>query len=370
MSSQDSENAQQNSKNWVSCPYNPEHRMPPTRLQWHLVKCPDKKYYGEQYATCPYNATHKILKSDLADHQRRCPDKKRVGTFVEEDEIDKQMRAYLASGAHKSQVANNQSTWEQEMKPQGPVGWFEETETKPKGRGKGRGAGRGQTTTPSYPPTEESYAPSEVWDSSNRSWETATNSSNSTWESNPSDSGWETTTSNTSWETSSSSIQQTSTPTKSTPQKSLPLTETPKAGPGGAGKGRGRGEPPKSQESRTPAQVPSFNSGYTSRHNEDFLIQKETSEPSEWQVVTKGKPGKPTNQSQIPRQDNGVGVQKPTTESLTPEAIEKRKKILRKKIKEIEDLQKKQAEGETLDQLQLGKISKKKDFLRELASYK
>jgi hypothetical protein len=96
---------------WVRCPYNPTHKMPEARLQWHLVKCADKvnssfpvvhvhieptfafvvssqhpliwsfipqKLRGDEYATCPFNAQHVVLKSELSHHKMRCPDRVRV----------------------------------------------------------------------------------------------------------------------------------------------------------------------------------------------------------------------------------------------------------------------------------------------------
>jgi len=86
-------------EDWINCPYNSNHRMPPSRFQWHLVKCPDKKRVGENFTACPYNAQHIILKTELENHKRKCSDKAQRD-FAETDsalEIDRKIKEYLAS---------------------------------------------------------------------------------------------------------------------------------------------------------------------------------------------------------------------------------------------------------------------------------
>jgi len=95
---------------WLHCPYNSNHHMPSTRLQWHLVKCPDKKRFGHLYSVCPYNAQHIILKSEMTNHKVKCPDKDE--NAAESDEIDRQIREYLANQHHTATWdENHQNGW-------------------------------------------------------------------------------------------------------------------------------------------------------------------------------------------------------------------------------------------------------------------
>jgi len=64
------------SNEWVKCPYNHSHVMPQSTLQWHLVRCSDKRKNADNFSTCPYNATHILIKSELTKHVMNCPDKK------------------------------------------------------------------------------------------------------------------------------------------------------------------------------------------------------------------------------------------------------------------------------------------------------
>jgi hypothetical protein len=62
---------------WVHCPYNHEHQMPQSRLQWHLVKCPEKKRCKDKFTQCPFNSIHIIPTSELASHKAKCKDRVR-----------------------------------------------------------------------------------------------------------------------------------------------------------------------------------------------------------------------------------------------------------------------------------------------------
>jgi len=88
----------QGEDDWIKCPYNITHVMPPSRFQWHVVKCPDKKQKGHLFTTCPFNAQHILIKSELENHKMKCPDREQRN-FVKEDfsEIDSQIRQYLAT---------------------------------------------------------------------------------------------------------------------------------------------------------------------------------------------------------------------------------------------------------------------------------
>jgi len=87
--------------------------MPEDRLQFHLVKCPDKKKKADQFASCPYNARHIVPKSELTYHSLNCPD--RVGRIYQEDELDKKMNEYLQT-QHSQQdsafwIDGDQDNW-------------------------------------------------------------------------------------------------------------------------------------------------------------------------------------------------------------------------------------------------------------------
>ncbi|XP_028040259.1 gametocyte-specific factor 1-like [Bombyx mandarina] len=57
---------------FVSCPYNPIHRVPRSRLQRHIVKC---EWINPTMIACPYNATHRYTQEDMKFHVLNCPSK-------------------------------------------------------------------------------------------------------------------------------------------------------------------------------------------------------------------------------------------------------------------------------------------------------
>lgn len=113
---------------WVQCPYNTEHKMPQSRLQWHLVKCPEKRARGHLFTTCPFNSTHIILKSELGNHTRKCKDKALLRNFQSDTaaDTDDQIKAFLLSA--KPNTSPNKSEWQ--SAPQGPVGYHEQPSEK------------------------------------------------------------------------------------------------------------------------------------------------------------------------------------------------------------------------------------------------
>ncbi|CAG9133007.1 hypothetical protein JYU34_018164 [Plutella xylostella] len=64
---------------FVSCPYEPRHRVPRSRIQAHIVKCQDK--YPE-LKICPYNATHRFPESEIKQHVTDCPS--RASRFLDD----------------------------------------------------------------------------------------------------------------------------------------------------------------------------------------------------------------------------------------------------------------------------------------------
>ncbi|XP_045506291.1 gametocyte-specific factor 1-like [Colias croceus] len=57
---------------FVACPYNKMHRIPRSRIQRHIVKCPDKR---PDFGFCPYDATHIMPTKDILKHTDDCPSK-------------------------------------------------------------------------------------------------------------------------------------------------------------------------------------------------------------------------------------------------------------------------------------------------------
>lgn len=56
---------------WVNCPFNSQHRLPLSRLPYHITKC-RVKYMGPPMEMCPYNATHYVPAGTLRQHYDEC----------------------------------------------------------------------------------------------------------------------------------------------------------------------------------------------------------------------------------------------------------------------------------------------------------
>ena len=54
----------------VTCPFNPVHRVPFLRLQYHIIKC-ERNHPG--FDVCPHDATHRIRPEDMPQHLQECP---------------------------------------------------------------------------------------------------------------------------------------------------------------------------------------------------------------------------------------------------------------------------------------------------------
>jgi len=96
---------------YVNCPYNNTHSMPSTRLQWHLVKCPDKKRVGNNFETCPFNARHIVLKSELSNHKMKCSDRRNPDDERESQRIDMEIKRYLATEYKSNTSSSASSEW-------------------------------------------------------------------------------------------------------------------------------------------------------------------------------------------------------------------------------------------------------------------
>uniref|UniRef100_A0A8C0T3B0 CHHC U11-48K-type domain-containing protein n=1 Tax=Canis lupus familiaris TaxID=9615 RepID=A0A8C0T3B0_CANLF len=55
------------------CPYDPNHRMPASRLQYHLASCRKKNLkIAKKMANCKYNACHVVPIKRLKEHEVNC----------------------------------------------------------------------------------------------------------------------------------------------------------------------------------------------------------------------------------------------------------------------------------------------------------
>ncbi|XP_069892054.1 gametocyte-specific factor 1-like isoform X2 [Dipodomys merriami] len=60
-------------ENLEICPYDPNHRMPASRLQYHLASCRKKNpKIAKKMANCKYNACHVVPIKRLKEHEANC----------------------------------------------------------------------------------------------------------------------------------------------------------------------------------------------------------------------------------------------------------------------------------------------------------
>ncbi|XP_049638936.1 gametocyte-specific factor 1-like [Suncus etruscus] len=61
------------------CPYNPNHRVPACRLQYHLASCKKKNpKIAKKMTSCKYNACHVVPIKRLKEHEATCVNKSAV----------------------------------------------------------------------------------------------------------------------------------------------------------------------------------------------------------------------------------------------------------------------------------------------------
>nr|XP_005325187.2 gametocyte-specific factor 1-like [Ictidomys tridecemlineatus] len=62
-----------------TCPYVPNHRMPASRLQYHLASCKKKNpKIAKKMANCKYNACHVVPIERLKEHEANCTERTAV----------------------------------------------------------------------------------------------------------------------------------------------------------------------------------------------------------------------------------------------------------------------------------------------------
>ncbi|XP_035951911.1 gametocyte-specific factor 1-like isoform X2 [Halichoerus grypus] len=67
------------------CPYNPHHRVPLSRFQYHLASCRRKNpKKAKKMASCKYNACHVVPIKKLEEHEAACVNR---STVEEEDSL-------------------------------------------------------------------------------------------------------------------------------------------------------------------------------------------------------------------------------------------------------------------------------------------
>ncbi|XP_062058346.1 gametocyte-specific factor 1-like [Lepus europaeus] len=65
------------------CPYNPHHRIPLSRFQYHLASCRRKNpKKAKKMASCKYNACHVVPIRKLEEHEASCANR----SSLEEDD--------------------------------------------------------------------------------------------------------------------------------------------------------------------------------------------------------------------------------------------------------------------------------------------
>jgi U11-48K-like CHHC zinc finger len=91
----------QGPQKWVTCPYNDTHTTPKSRMQWHLLRCPDREKRSHLFKQCPYNFLHIISKPEYDAHLRKCPSRSAFAEDQYSPEEDKaitmDIKAYLRS---------------------------------------------------------------------------------------------------------------------------------------------------------------------------------------------------------------------------------------------------------------------------------
>ncbi|XP_006839346.1 PREDICTED: gametocyte-specific factor 1-like [Chrysochloris asiatica] len=76
------------------CPYNPHHRIPLSRFQYHLASCRRKNpKKAKKMASCKYNACHVVPIKMLEEHEATCVNR----SSMEEDDTLSPLKVSLPS---------------------------------------------------------------------------------------------------------------------------------------------------------------------------------------------------------------------------------------------------------------------------------
>ncbi|XP_005392551.1 PREDICTED: gametocyte-specific factor 1-like [Chinchilla lanigera] len=83
------------------CPYNPRHRIPLSRFQYHLASCKRKNpRKARKMASCKYNACHVVPIKKLEEHEAACANR----SAVEEEGSGGPLEVTLASSEQNAEA--------------------------------------------------------------------------------------------------------------------------------------------------------------------------------------------------------------------------------------------------------------------------
>ncbi|XP_043336259.1 gametocyte-specific factor 1-like [Cervus canadensis] len=86
------------------CPYNPHHRIPLSRFQYHLASCRRKNpKKAKKMASCKYNACHVVPIKKLEEHEAACVNR----STVEEEDSLSPLKVNLPNAGHNPDVWNS-----------------------------------------------------------------------------------------------------------------------------------------------------------------------------------------------------------------------------------------------------------------------
>ncbi|KAH8401767.1 hypothetical protein KR009_007789 [Drosophila setifemur] len=71
---------------YVVCPYDPVHRLLPTRLAWHLTRCA-RNHPSSKMVHCPFNSTHLHNVADMQMHVMECPNRAGMERYKYPDKL-------------------------------------------------------------------------------------------------------------------------------------------------------------------------------------------------------------------------------------------------------------------------------------------
>ncbi|XP_054941700.1 gametocyte-specific factor 1-like [Physeter macrocephalus] len=88
------------------CPYDPNHRMSASRLQYHLASCRKKNpKKAKKMANCKYNACHVVPIKRLKEHEANCVNR----TAIDDDNTHHSPSFVLKTFAPKMLVCESDS---------------------------------------------------------------------------------------------------------------------------------------------------------------------------------------------------------------------------------------------------------------------
>uniref|UniRef100_A0ABI8A0Y6 CHHC U11-48K-type domain-containing protein n=1 Tax=Felis catus TaxID=9685 RepID=A0ABI8A0Y6_FELCA len=112
------------------CPYDPNHRMPASRLRYHLASCGKKNLkIAKKMANCKYNACHVVPVKRLKEHEANCVN--RTAVDDEPFNLPKVISPSLEPNEKLSNTANqilDPDVWNIDKVQVVLISWFNTTE--------------------------------------------------------------------------------------------------------------------------------------------------------------------------------------------------------------------------------------------------